>query len=333
MPSSSALPSSEAEEREQRAQVGEVEQRQALLVGVVEDELQALLLRLVRVRAPSPSSAARSPRRSRGPGCRGRCRRSRGTRRETRRRERRCPARPPRLAPGPPAPPGPARPDRSPFTSAAKTGTPAAESCSAIGCSVLRLARAGRACDQPVAVHHPQRHLHLRLAGHLPLEDPRPSSTGVAVHRVRGGDRLAEIRHGAFVFGAAGFDIGRVYASASRASWMRAMWPSTSRPPRIVASEKCVAPSCLRSSTSARQSRHAGRDVDPEFMPTSRRPTGTVTRVCENLERVLKARKRDATGLGEVGIRSHGRGRRTSRAARLDARPLDNRPRIPYMRA
>jgi len=35
---------------------------------------------------------------------------------------------------------------------------------------------------------------------------------------------------------------------------MRAMWPFRSRPPRIVASEKCVAPSCLRSSTSARQS-------------------------------------------------------------------------------
>ena len=36
------------EEREQGAQVGEVEQRQALLVRVVEDEPEALFLRLVR---------------------------------------------------------------------------------------------------------------------------------------------------------------------------------------------------------------------------------------------------------------------------------------------
>jgi hypothetical protein len=36
------------EEREQRAQVGEVDQRQAVRVGVVEDEREARLLRLVR---------------------------------------------------------------------------------------------------------------------------------------------------------------------------------------------------------------------------------------------------------------------------------------------
>ncbi len=42
-----------------------------------------------------------------------------------------------RFSAGPPASPGAARPDTSPFTSAAKTGTPAAESCSASPCSVL----------------------------------------------------------------------------------------------------------------------------------------------------------------------------------------------------
>ena len=47
MPSSSALPASRVEVGEQRAQVGQVEQRQALVVGVVEDQPEALLLRLV----------------------------------------------------------------------------------------------------------------------------------------------------------------------------------------------------------------------------------------------------------------------------------------------
>ena len=49
IPVSSALPSLGGEEGEQRAQVGEVEQRQPLLVGVAEDEREALLLRLVRL--------------------------------------------------------------------------------------------------------------------------------------------------------------------------------------------------------------------------------------------------------------------------------------------
>src|SRR3954452_15295498 len=44
-----------------------------------------------------------------------------------------------RVAAGPPASPAVARPETSPFTSAAKTGTPAADSCSASSCSVLVL--------------------------------------------------------------------------------------------------------------------------------------------------------------------------------------------------
>ena len=46
-PSRSALPR-RGEEAEQRAQVGQVEQRQPVLVGVAEDQREALLLRLVR---------------------------------------------------------------------------------------------------------------------------------------------------------------------------------------------------------------------------------------------------------------------------------------------
>ncbi len=68
------------EAREQRAQVGEVDERQPLLVGVVEDQAQALLLRLVRARGPWRAAAGRSPTRSRAPARRRRCRRARGTR-------------------------------------------------------------------------------------------------------------------------------------------------------------------------------------------------------------------------------------------------------------
>jgi hypothetical protein len=44
-----------------------------------------------------------------------------------------------RFAPGPSGSPGAAIPDTSPFTSATNTGTPCAESCSAMSCSVFVL--------------------------------------------------------------------------------------------------------------------------------------------------------------------------------------------------
>ena len=47
-------------------------------------------------------------------------------------------------------------PDRSPLMSAAKTGTPAAESCSAITCSVLVLPVPVAPGDEPVPVQHAQ---------------------------------------------------------------------------------------------------------------------------------------------------------------------------------
>ena len=50
MPLQLCLSRVRGEEREQRAQVGEVEERQALLIRVVEHQAEALLLRLVRLK-------------------------------------------------------------------------------------------------------------------------------------------------------------------------------------------------------------------------------------------------------------------------------------------
>ena len=125
------------EEGEQGAEVGEVEERQPLRVGVVEDEPEALLLRLVgsehlgeqlgpEVRHGGAHRHARADAAQR-----------QKLDREGRRGRRGARARAMRFSAGPPASPGAARPETSPFTSAAKTGTPAAESCSARPCSVL----------------------------------------------------------------------------------------------------------------------------------------------------------------------------------------------------
>ena len=127
------------EEREQRAQVGEVEQRQALLVGVAEDEREALLLRLVRAEHLGEQQRAEV-----GDGRAHRDARADAAEREVLDREagrrERLAELASRASPaGPSSPPGSASPERSPFMSAAKTGTPASESCSAIPCSVLVL--------------------------------------------------------------------------------------------------------------------------------------------------------------------------------------------------
>ena len=64
------------EEGQQRAQVGEVEQRQALLVGVVEDEPEALLLRLVGLEDLREQLRPEVATPSRAPARRRRCRRA-----------------------------------------------------------------------------------------------------------------------------------------------------------------------------------------------------------------------------------------------------------------
>ena len=100
-------------------------------------------------RGPWRAAAARSPRPSRAPARPGRCRRARGTRPgRPSGAERQARARRRASRPAPPGSPGAASPDTSPLTSATNTGTPAAESCSAMHLQRLRLAGAGRAGDR-----------------------------------------------------------------------------------------------------------------------------------------------------------------------------------------
>ena len=94
---------------------------------------------------------------------------------------------------GPSSEPGTAIPETSPFTSAAKTATPAAESCSAMTCSVLVL-------PVPVApAIRPCRFIILsgtRTAASgtsAPSCTPTPSSIAAPAGRVCPGDRRAEI--------------------------------------------------------------------------------------------------------------------------------------------
>ena len=124
------------EKGQERAQIGEVEEREALLVGVVEDEPEALLLR--RVRAEHLREEQRPEVGD------GRAHRHAGADAAERevldgisgRLERQDRARPRASSRGRPSEPGTAMPETSPLTSAANTATPAAESCSAMTCSV-----------------------------------------------------------------------------------------------------------------------------------------------------------------------------------------------------
>ena len=77
--------------------------------------------------------------------------------------------------------PGAAMPGTSPLMSATNTGTPAAESCSAMQLQRLGLAGAGRAGDEAVPVHHRERNADQRLGMDLPVMDGRPER-----HRRRG---------------------------------------------------------------------------------------------------------------------------------------------------
>ena len=177
IPSSSALPASELRNVSSARRSARSTSGEAVGVGVVEDELQRLLLRLV---------GAEHLRQQRGPevrhrrahgDARRRGRRGRGTRPGTRSAS--TPGRAPvaRSAAFEAGSPGWASPERSPLTSATNDGTPAAESCSARSCSVFVL---------PVPVAPATRPWRLAIASgtwttapgwSLPSCTPRPRSS------------------------------------------------------------------------------------------------------------------------------------------------------------
>ena len=166
-----------------------VQQRQAALVGPVEDQPEGGLLRVVEPRAPWTAGSARTG--DRRPD---RHRAALPAQREELDREgRRRP-----VVTGLPGPrlrsralllAGPSSPDRSPLTSAISTGTPASDSCSAMHLQRLGLAGTGRAGDQAVPVQHRQRDAH--PGRRVDLDRRRrsvPSSSAATLDRVPGGD-------------------------------------------------------------------------------------------------------------------------------------------------
>ena len=82
-----------------------------------------------------------------------------------------------RLAPGPSGSPGAATPDTSPFTSATKTGTPCAESCSAMSCSVFVLPVPVAPAMSPWRVIMRRATCTLASGNMVPSWTPRPRST------------------------------------------------------------------------------------------------------------------------------------------------------------
>ena len=151
----SALPSSDVRYEMTAAQVLDVEQGEAVLVGVVEHQAQARLLGLVE---PEHLREQRGPERGdRWPGSGFRCRGRRGTGTPSGMPwpTHCCPTSVARAVSLSLACPAVAIPDRSPLMSARKTGTPWAESCSAMSWSVLVLpvpvAPATRPCRLRVA--------------------------------------------------------------------------------------------------------------------------------------------------------------------------------------
>ena len=185
------------EEREERAQVGEVDERQALRVGVVEDEREARLLGVVRaedlaeelrpevgdVRAHRDAGAEAAEREELD--------------RERGRREREAEVGHPLLG----RPAGVAR-DRQAGDVALDVGD---EHGHAGGGELLgheleglRLARAGRAGDEAVAVERGERDAHGRVAVDGAVKNAAAQVERGAIGRVGGGDRLVEVgAHGA----------------------------------------------------------------------------------------------------------------------------------------
>ena len=189
-PARSALPSSRDEVLDDRAQVLQVEQRQPGLVGVVEDQAEAedswISLRPEHLgQQHRPEAGHGGPHRHAGAAGR----RARGTPPGTPRaaRSARCPR--PAAVTRSLGSPGAAMPDRSPLMSARKTGTPAADSCSAISCRVLVL---------PVPVAPATRPCRLSMASgmrtwtseRLPSRHQRAELEGRAGEGVAGADRV-----------------------------------------------------------------------------------------------------------------------------------------------
>ncbi len=179
------------EEREQRAQVGEVEQRKALRVRVVEDEREALLLRLVRA-----ETLREQERPEVGDGRAHRHARADASEREVLDREA-C-RRP--LDPELPRPllgrPVVGTRDRDARDVALHVG---GEDRDAGGGQLLRddlerscLPGPGCARDEPVPVHRAERDPDRRVGRELALVDAGPELDGGALGRVGLGDRLAE---------------------------------------------------------------------------------------------------------------------------------------------
>ena len=125
---------------------------------------------------------------------RARCRRARGTRPgKPVGVEGRCRGRRRACRPRPSAAPGRPMPETSPFTSATKTGTPAADSCSARPCSVFVLPVPVAPAIRPCRVIIAQRHLHVCVAEELPVVHAAAELDRGAGRRVGGGDRRREV--------------------------------------------------------------------------------------------------------------------------------------------
>ena len=160
------------EELQHRAQVVEIDEREAGAVGVVEHQRQRRRLRLVG--AEHLGQQLGTERRHRGAHRHAGAEAAEGEERHrmagsapTRSRARSARASPCRWAR-----PACSSPERSPLMSAAKTGTPIAESCSAISWSVFVFPGAGGAGDEAVAVAHARGDLHHRLGHDGAADDP-----------------------------------------------------------------------------------------------------------------------------------------------------------------
>ena len=192
MPLSSALPSSESRNVSSARRSARSSERQALRVGVVEDEREALLLRLVGAQHLGqqlrPEVRHRRPHRHAGADAAEReelDREAGGANGSPRSACASRPGRPPRRA---------RQPDRSPLMSAANTGTPAADSCSAISCSVFVLPVPVAPAISPWRFIIAERDLDDGLGASSPSCTPRPSSIARALGRVGLGDRRRRSR-------------------------------------------------------------------------------------------------------------------------------------------
>jgi hypothetical protein len=101
-----------------------------------------------------------------------------------------------RFSAGPPASPGSAIPDTSPFTSATRTGTPAADSCSLMSCSVRVLPVPVAPATSPWRFRVASGHAHDgrrvdRSRVHAAAEIEARAGRAVGV-----GDRGGEVGHG-----------------------------------------------------------------------------------------------------------------------------------------